>query len=226
MSKNIVDPEVFKKNKYCIIRGALDPKIAEFIYNYFLLKRQTAKTLFRARWIPPFDDNHSWGTFYDPMIPNPKTYSLYGDVAFETILLKVLPLIKEYSGMNVQPTYSYARLYQKGDVLYRHFDRFSCEVSASMHIGNDGIEWPIRIDNSGKTNQVGVAVNLKPGDMFVYSGCECEHWREALTGNDYCQVFLHTNNSETEGAQENIYDGRYHLGLPKGFKASLGYDNN
>jgi hypothetical protein len=28
---------------------------------------------------------------------------------------------------------------------------------------------------------VGVEVNLKPGDMLIYSGCELEHWREAFS---------------------------------------------
>ena len=29
-----------------------------------------------------------------------------------------------------------------------------------------------------KTNQKGVKISLKPGDMLVYRGCELEHWRK------------------------------------------------
>ena len=36
----------FQKNKYCVIKEAVPKQIAEFVYNYFLLKRQVARTLF------------------------------------------------------------------------------------------------------------------------------------------------------------------------------------
>ena len=34
----------FQKNKYCVIKEAVPKQIAEFVYNYFLLKRQVART--------------------------------------------------------------------------------------------------------------------------------------------------------------------------------------
>ena len=64
-------------------------------------------------------------------------------------------------------------------------------------------------------------VNLKPGDMLIYSGCELEHWREEFTGKDCAQVFLHYNKASSKIAKENLYDKRPFLGLPawyKGFK--------
>ena len=64
----------------------------------------------------------------------------------------------------------------------------------------------------------GKKVILKPGDMLVYKGNLCEHWREAFTGKDCGQVFLHYNNAKTSGAVENQFDGRIHLGLPSWFK--------
>ena len=41
-------------------------------------------------------------------------------------------------------TYSYARIYKKGDVLKRHKDRFSCEISTTMFLGGD--PWSIYLD--------------------------------------------------------------------------------
>ena len=41
----------FKKNKYVVIKEAVPKEIATFCYNYFLLKRQVAKTLFNTRYI-------------------------------------------------------------------------------------------------------------------------------------------------------------------------------
>ena len=36
----------FEKDNYIVIKKAIDPKIADFVYRYFLLKRSVARTLF------------------------------------------------------------------------------------------------------------------------------------------------------------------------------------
>ena len=64
----------------------------------------------------------------------------------------------------------------------------------------------------------GIKVDLKPGDMLVYRGCELEHWRNKFKGKECIQVFLHYNNRKTPGAKENLFDKRPHLGLPSWFK--------
>jgi hypothetical protein len=38
-------------------------------------------------------------------------------------------------------------------------------------------------------------VDLEPGDMLIYSGCDLEHWREEFKGKNCGQVFLHYNKS-------------------------------
>ncbi len=43
----------FKKNHFLVIKEAVDPKVANFVYNYFLMKRQVAKTIFDFRYINP-----------------------------------------------------------------------------------------------------------------------------------------------------------------------------
>ena len=60
----------------------------------------------------------------------------------------------------------------------------------------------------------GIRVDLEPGDMLVYSGCELEHWREEFTGNICAQVFLHYNHVNGQFADSNLYDKRPLLGLP------------
>ena len=46
----------FKKNKYIVIKEAVPKDIAEFCYNYFLLKRTVARSLFDARYISQFTE--------------------------------------------------------------------------------------------------------------------------------------------------------------------------
>jgi len=214
----------FKKDRFTVIEKAIDPKIANFVYNYFLMKRQVAKTMFDERYISPFTTE--FGVWNDEQVPN--TYSHYADIAMETLLLAVQPIMEKQTGLKLIPTYSYARIYKKGDILHRHKDRFSCEISTTLNLGGD--PWPIYIEPNPKMgglvknkgyisdNTKGIKVDLKPGDMLVYRGNLLEHWREEFEGQDCGQVFLHYNNLATKGAKDNIFDKRKHLGLPSWFK--------
>ena len=186
-------------NKYQVIKGALSYELANFIFNYFLLKRDAVGFMYKNNII---HDNGMMGTWTDEQIPN--TYSHYADPVMETLLVKVLPLMQKETGLNLCPTYSYARAYKKGDELKKHKDRPSCEISTTIHLG--GNPWAIFIE--------GTKVLLDVGDMLVYSGCELEHWREPFDGNICGQVFLHYNHVNGPFADKNRFDGRPMLGLP------------
>ena len=220
----------FKKKKYTVLKNAISHDLAMFVYNYFLMKRRVTRTMRDARYISQFSEE--WGTWEDSQVPN--TYSHYADVAMETLLLKVQPAMEKHTGLKLTPTYSYARIYKTGDVLHRHKDRFSCEISTTLNLGGD--PWPIFLNPNPKagnvsgpiggkygtqkyhaTNDKGVRINLKPGDMLIYSGCELEHWREEFQGTDCGQVFLHYN-KVSKKADQNMFDKRQHLGLPAWFK--------
>ena len=204
----------FKKDGFTVIKKVIDPKIADFVYNYFLMKTQVTRTFFNTKYISPFEK--SWGVLGDEQCP--KTYSHYADIAMETLLLQTLPTVEKHTELELSPTYSYARVYTHGDELKRHKDRYSCEVSATVNLG--GSLWPIYIDPTGEQGQAGIKIELKPGDMLIYKGDKSEHWREEFKGAECVQVFLHYN-SKTSGAEDNRFDGRPHLGLPlwfKGFK--------
>ena len=202
----------FKKNKYAVIKQAISKDLAIFCMNYLLMKKQVYNTCIKERYISPYET--MMGSYEDDQIPN--TYSHYADVAMETLLLKCQPEMEKVTGLKLYPAYTYARIYKKGDELKRHKDRFSCEISTTMNLGGD--DWPIYLEPSGEVGKKGVRVDLKPGDMLVYSGCELEHWREKFKGKECIQVFLHYNNRKTPGAKDNMFDKRPHLGLPSWFK--------
>ena len=204
---------MFKKKKYTIIRKAISEDLAVFIANYFRMQKQVYDTCRQARYFSPFENIIGEYEPTDGQIPN--TYSQYSNMAMETLLLKCQPEMEKATGLKLYPAYTYARIYKKGDILKRHKDRFSCEISTTMNLGGD--DWPIYLEPSGKTNKKGVRIDLKQGDMLVYSGCELEHWREKFKGKECVQVFLHYNNSRTAGAIDNMFDKRLHLGLPQWF---------
>ena len=164
------------------------------------------------------------GTRTDKQVPG--CYSKYADWVMETLLMFMIPIIKAKTVMDLVPTYSYTRLYEKGNILKRHKDRSSCEVSTTLHLG--GEEWPIFLDPSGGNFVIdeykqtikpgapkGVRVDLKIGDMLIYSGCELEHWREPFEGTVCSQVFLHYNHANGPFAKTNMFDKRPLLGVPK-----------
>ena len=207
----------FKKNKYTVLKSTISPELAKFVYQYFLNKRKVARVLLDERFISPF--NTEYGVWNDEQVPN--TYSHYSDILMETLLEKVKPTMEKHTGLKLSPTYSYARIYKNGDILARHKDRYSCEISTTLNLGGD--KWSIYLDPTGKKGQAGIKVNLNPGDMLIYSGCELEHWREEFKGKDCGQVFLHYNKTNSKTAKVNKFDKRPFIGLPgyfKGFKLS------
>jgi hypothetical protein len=215
----------FKKNKYTVIRQAISKDLANFIANYFRMQKQVYDTCRQARYFSPFENILGQYETKNEQIPN--TYSHYGNIAMETLMLKCQPKMEKVTGLKLYPAYTYARIYKKGDELKRHKDRFSCEISTTMNLGGD--DWPIYLEPNPKKggvkpgvgyvsdNTKGVKVDLKQGDMLVYRGVELEHWREKFKGKECVQVFLHYNNRKTPGAKNNMFDGRQHLGLPSWF---------
>jgi hypothetical protein len=211
----------FQQNKYQVIKNAISYELANFCFNYFLLKRDAVNYMYNTNMIA---ENGMFGTWTDQQVPG--VYSIYADHVMETLLVKTLPVMKERTGLDLIPTYSYARVYEKGSILKRHKDRPSCEISTTVNLGGD--LWPIYIDPTGSNNVIdeyknihkpnapaGVEVVLGPGDMLIYAGCELEHWRNPFEGDICGQVFLHYNHANGRFAKTNLYDKRPLLGIPK-----------
>src|SRR5262249_1590060 len=114
--------------------------------------------------------------------------SASGDFITDGVLADVLPRLEASIAAELSPTYSYFRLYKRGDVLERHVDRPSCEISLTVCLGFVADRsWPIGIEGPHGI----AAIELAPGDALRYRGCECAHWRDAFDGESAAQLFLH-----------------------------------
>ena len=212
----------FKKNKYQVLRNAISKDLAAFCYKYLQISAEA------DHWMLNNGVTHAGnklvGNFNDPQVPN--SYAKYADRVMETLLVDTIKVMQKKTRLRLVPTYSYCRLYRTGNILKRHKDRPSCEISTTLNLGGD--PWPILIDPTGSDNVIdeykkihkpgapkGVEVNLKPGDMLIYSGCELEHWREPFRGKLCGQVFLHYNHADGQFAKSNLYDKRPMLGIVK-----------
>ena len=212
----------FAKNKYYVLRKAISKDVANLGFQYLQISAEADWWMLQNNVVSP--SNQLIGNFNDPQVPN--SYAKYADRFMESLLVSTIDVMQKKTGLQLVPTYSYTRLYRKGNILKRHKDRPSCEISTTLNLGGD--PWPIFIDPTGSDNVIdeyknihkpgapkGVKVDLEPGDMLIYSGCDLEHWREPFEGNLCGQVFLHYNHANGRFAKTNLYDKRPLLGIPK-----------
>ena len=142
--ENLLNKMNFKKDNYLVVKNIISKEIADIAASYLYLKRKVYLHLRKNNIISPFDN--TWGILGDTQIEN--TYALYGDVLMDTILEKIRPVIENKTKLKLDPNYTYARVYKKGDILRKHKDRFSCEISGTVNLGGD--EWPIYLEPDPK----------------------------------------------------------------------------
>jgi hypothetical protein len=192
----IITPAVyFKENKYAIVDSAVPLDICQNLSDYILKLVEDKKT---------GKDTQC-----------PLSESVYGDSMLDILLEDVRPTIEKATGLNLIPTYSYARKYLPGNELKPHLDREACEISATITLGYEGDLWPIHVSTDDKVeNDIG-EILIDVGSMVVYRGTEINHWREPYTqGKWQCQVFLHY--VDADGPHKDLkYDGRESLGAKR-----------
>ena len=109
------------------------------------------------------------------------------EILFETVQEKIWVALENLLQIELLPTYSYARLYKNGNVLDKHKDRPSCEISLTVQLARSHhYSWPIYMGNK--------RYDLAEGDGVIYKGCDIEHWREKCDGpENYLsgQAFFH-----------------------------------
>lgn len=204
------EKELFDSHGWVLIKNYLNPVLAEFLYSYTKLETERALAL-EHRFGDNYDKNQ-FGEFYDSQSPG--AFSKYGDLVFDTLLLTSTPDIEKYTGLQLLPTYSYHRLYVTGNDLFRHRDRPSCAVSATLCLGYDvdeGYNWRIGMQSAADGQDY--ECEMHPGDIVIYKGDQLDHWRGVFEGRNHAQVFLHYNDKSK--GYENYLDGRIMLGLDK-----------
>jgi hypothetical protein len=161
--------EQLKQNNYLFVDNFIDVKKANILYEKF-----------------KEDINNNPNNFTKDS-QCPKSFATYNYRPFLELLVNKTSYISELIGEPVLPTYCYARLYQKGEVLEKHKDRPSCEISITLNLFKDK-DWDIFFT---KPNGEKTSLNMSAGQAALYLGCESEHWRDAFEGDEYAQVFLH-----------------------------------
>jgi len=90
---------MFKDKKYHVIKKALSYDTANFIFNYLLLKRDAVRFMYDHNI---HAESFILGKWNDVQAPD--TFSCYGDFAMETLLVKMLPIMKKEIDLDLVPT--------------------------------------------------------------------------------------------------------------------------
>ena len=117
--------KAFEKNRYIYLSGAVPRDECERLTQYMFKLKEEGKLI---------KDEQC-----------PLSHSVYGDPELDAVLAKLVPNLSNQLGVELLPTYTYARIYEPGEVLVKHKDRPSCEISGTLTLGFDpgsGI-WPI-----------------------------------------------------------------------------------
>lgn len=138
----------------------------------------------------------------------------FHDRQLNYLLEKKKPILEKILDMKLIPSYSYSRIYHKGDILPLHTDRNSCEISVTITLGYSGNSiWPfsfLSIENTKpyisfkegtrydgdiiKNYDRSVLENsiIEVGDGILYKGMQVAHGRDIYEeGIWQAQVFLH-----------------------------------
>ena len=95
--------------------------------------------------------------------------------------------MEEITGIELDPTYCYARRYAPGDYLFAHNDRPECKVSCTINLAYSGENYPIW---AGAPENL---IFLEPGDAIIYNGADVWHGRGymPIASKWMYQVFVH-----------------------------------
>lgn len=189
----------FKDEGYQVVRNVLSKELLLHLKTEFEILRDVV--YFKNK--VDINDKYHFG---DGQSPN--SFPIYSAIFFESLAINLNPLMNDIVGLNLFPTYTYARMYYKGSILKKHVDRPSCEYSTTICIDSTDL-WDFYVLGRDGKEKV---IQLNPGDMCVYSGCEIEHWRNPYMGERQIQCFLHYVNSEGPYASQK-YDKRPMMGL-------------
>jgi hypothetical protein len=198
MNKHV---EIFQQKGYVLVKNFIPKETANYLFEYI---RFTSHAMVLSGKQTANGDEQVPGSFG----------VRHGDMAFDSLMRMMKPKMEECTGLELYPTYTYARLYRPGNELKKHTDRPSCEVSITLKLSDTGqYNWPIWM--------VDAPYELEDGDGVIYRGCDLEHWRDICGGPpEYRlgQVFMHYVDKNGP-YPEYRYDKRY--ALSKLFESDL-----
>jgi hypothetical protein len=188
---------------YVVIRNIIPKELCDVLYLDFSLIEKlrqdgAPEDVLGGEWVDDKLDTMS--------ISN--CFQKYCHSSIESLSFFLLPKISEISNKELVPTYTYNRIYKNGAELSKHIDRPACEYSVSVCLYSDGTDWPIYMEET--------PITLNIGDAVVYKGMEVLHERKKYAGKEHHQAFLHYVDKNGPHASWK-YDKKPFVGYPVTF---------
>lgn len=209
-----------EKDGFKVIRGFFDPEYIQILQTYLDLKYRVFKEDPKLR--ESSLASRSKGDVVDSLM-------IYADTLTETTSLLYGESLCQALNINLSPTYSFLRIYEKGGILDPHVDRPACEISvtcpvtisdekaSTIYVSNYRVNYltePTRLSlEEIKRRGDYTRVDLLPGDIMVYGGNDRYHWREELTSDYLIQFFMHFIQTDGRYADQ-VFDKRPYMGFP------------
>ena len=192
MQPEAANAEEFRRQGYTRIAGFLPPAVVRVVVEEcWILQRN--------------------GFFKRNDSQVPDAPSGYAPLPIEALMNLATPFMEKIAGRSLWPTYSYMRIYARGNSLERHQDRDACEFSVSVALASATPDpWPLHFRmRTGEEH----STLLAPGDAVIYRGGLLEHWRDPLDADWHMQAFMHFVDRDGPHAAWK-YDKRAELGRP------------
>ena len=181
----------FREKRYLFVKSILPPPILDYLKTYYAVL--LANNAFSR----------------DEQCPS--SLSLGADRGLDAVLEWIRPEVSRLVGLEIVPTYSYTRRYAKGELLPRHTDRNSCEISVTISVEiPKGARRSVIYLKPPRNRET--KVEMCAGDGCIYAGTEVEHWREGFQIDGYVQLFLHYISRRGSYFPKFAFDGRKCLG--------------
>jgi hypothetical protein len=196
----------YARRGYCVLPGLVPPEVTR---SFLHLLQDTIAHAARSPVIQPGPAMTKqvieiYGYHYKPLL---------------AFLWGLTPTIRDATGLDLLPSYSYLRIYQQGDILRVHSDRPACEHSLSLTMDySEGVVWPLEIGEQrldhvqplapdfGDAPFASLAMN--PGDALLYKGFHHAHGRTSPNPNRWsAHMFLHWVERGGRHADQ-AFDGR------------------
>ena len=118
---------------------------------------------------------------------------MYGEPFGQEIQREIQSEVERLTGLSLKRSYVSSRKYFKGNELYSHKDRDSCEVSVTVCLGKSdpNYSWPIYIDSGDDTSMLSCNI----GDGIIYAGTVHSHSRKPLEIDWYSVLLIHYVNA-------------------------------
>jgi hypothetical protein len=154
----------FQQNKFVVIPNFLDPYLLAFLVSYFEHAKENPGPYVGQDWT---------------------SANAHGDACADSVMYSLRPIIEAITGLELLPTYSWVRMYNKGDTLGRHKDVAANQVSCNVCISKD-IDWLLGLSDGENEFEI----SLEPGDAVIYDGVALEHWRDKYQGQNQIQMIV------------------------------------